>query len=410
VKARKTKASLGGSKRQFAPLLKTTRHLFLGEEGMRILYGDAPQLADQDGGGVCPALDSKILAELMKHRKPSRYPVEAFPAMVRGYLCEIAEISRVPVPLVAASVLGVGSACLMDRVRAKVRRDMATPANLYLLPFARSGTGKTTALQQVRKPLETCANDALLAWEREELPMLKAAKAEADASVKRYTQALCEGNTSEAVKQAFLNAQVDIPLLEAQMDAPCWVTEEATTEFVEAKANRMRGRLSTMSDDARGCLDILCGKYTRGQTNEALYLKGFSLAAHRAGRLGRGSIQIDEMCISVLWMIQPDKINTLFKNPAFTEGGLLPRFLVEHVDCDPSKWREDECAPSSQAGWTDMVRRLWTTYRMAPEWREVPVSRSQANLFPLWARKNRRAIYALNRLRSCSAGMALPSK
>jgi len=93
------------------------------------------------------------------------------------------------------------------------------------------------------------------------------------------------------------------------------------------------------------------------------------------------SIQVDEMCISILWMIQPDKIKTLFRNPSFTEGGLLPRFLTEHIDCDPTQWRDGDYAPSSQAGWTDIVEKIWRTYRMAETPREIGVTPEAKKLF-----------------------------
>jgi len=360
------------SQRNYAPLLGSTRALFLGEGKVN--------LADQDGANVDRSADIRVLAQMVRHSN-REYPIRSFPAVPLAYATELAACSSVPMSLVAASILAVGSAAILDRLRVAVRADVTTPANLYILPFARSGTGKTSALSRVRAAIEKLANAEIAKFECEIRPNLLKQKAECEAAIRTFREALFHPPVAKKIEEEYLLAVARLPKIEAEIEEPCYVTEEATSEFAEKTAQRMRGRLTLMSDDARGCLDILCGKYTRGQTNESLFLKAFSLAPHRAGRIGRGSVQIDEMCFSVLWMVQPDKINTLFRNAAFTEGGLLPRFLVEHVDCDPAQWRDEGYSPSGQELWEETIARIWNRYRLIDEPLIVDVTREARELY-----------------------------
>ena len=53
-------------------------------------------------------------------------------------------------------------------------------------------------------------------------------------------------------------------------------------------------------------------------------------------RVGRLAVALKEPCLTVLWLIQPDKLDALFKNHSLSAGGFLPRVMPCQVDAEPT--------------------------------------------------------------------------
>ena len=82
---------------------------------------------------------------------------------------------------------------------------------------------------------------------------------------------------------------------------------------------------------------------------------------------------LEAPCLAVLWLTQPDKIETLLGEQSLTDGGLIPRLLICHTHCQPRPILE-EARPISKevaADYRALIRGLLESYRLAGEARTI---------------------------------------
>jgi hypothetical protein len=124
-------------------------------------------------------------------------------------------------------------------------------------------------------------------------------------------------------------------------------------------SNQTNESLALLSSDARDCIDILDGKYQKDKTDESIYLKGYSRDCCTFDRVNRPSIIIKEPQLTVVWAVQPDKLQLLFNNKKFTDGGLMPRFLALDTYCDAQiRTTNDSIKPKVLKEYGLLINRL----------------------------------------------------
>jgi len=84
---------------------------------------------------------------------------------------------------------------------------------------------------------------------------------------------------------------------------------------------------------------MVLGRYNEGNSDEEVYLKGFSLEPIDRHRVGEGSMSTPAACIAGLWLTQPDKLERLLAERDLSDGGLLPRLLLMNLSCPPLRIR-----------------------------------------------------------------------
>lgn len=208
------------------------------------------------------------------------FPAEVLPDKMRRMVRTIAHHRQMPVTLPSVCSLGVVSAAIGKGLRVRGLDYVTTPANLYILASAESGIGKGLGSGPICQPL----------YDYEENPDI------------RLT---CENTTSEALARALAD------------NNEC---------------------LASISADARDVIENLCGRYLeKGKTDEGLLLKAFSWEQLRVDRVTSGKVHLRRPCLTVLWLVQPDKIDLMFAQKSLLEGGLLPRFLTCQAHWLPQK-------------------------------------------------------------------------
>lgn len=65
-------------------------------------------------------------------------------------------------------------------------------------------------------------------------------------------------------------------------------------------------------------------------------------------------------CLSVLWLLQPDKLRELQESAAMSESGLMPRFLIAETKAEPREEPEERhCIPETvKAAWSGLIHTL----------------------------------------------------
>jgi hypothetical protein len=71
----------------------------------------------------------------------------------------------------------------------------------------------------------------------------------------------------------------------------------------------------------------------------------------------------------VLWLTQPDKLESLLAERSLSDGGLIPRILACHTQCEAREIVKDtpEIPAIVETAYKDLIRSLIETYRLANE-------------------------------------------
>jgi hypothetical protein len=114
----------------------------------------------------------------------------------------------------------------------------------------------------------------------------------------------------------------------------------------------------------------LLGRYSKlDRTDEGIYLKAFSGDNCRVDRQGREPVLLQRPCLAALWLVQPDKLETLLGKTELTDGGMIPRLLVCHTRSMPRPIVDgaEGIPPGIVDAWAALVGKLIQTFRLARE-------------------------------------------
>lgn len=269
-----------------------------------------------------PDGDVSELHELHVARLARPFPTEGLPPTIRNLVEDVASSTRTPTAYAGSCSLGMLSAAIGKGLRVKSLPGLLATANLYILVGVPSGHGKSITYGPIAAPLTEFEHGSGL---------IKSGSM----NVSRLT---CEDTTTEALA----------PLLEANGEC-----------------------ISSMSSDGRDVLETLMGRYRdRCRTDEGLYLKCWSLEPHTVDRIKRDRpVRLREPAMTVLWLVQPDKITKLYGHPQLADSGLLPRFLPCQVVCEPQRIDRSRPGVDSKLAedWKQLVWALLRRYRLSGE-------------------------------------------
>jgi hypothetical protein len=144
--------------------------------------------------------------------------------------------------------------------------------------------------------------------------------------------------------------------------------EDVTSEKLAVMLAQNKEQLASLSPDAGNIVNLLLGRYNKlDRTDEGIYLKAFSGDNCRVDRLGREPVLLQRPCLAALWLVQPDKIETLLGKTELTDGGMIPRLLVCHTRAMPRPIVDgvDGIPADTANAWKLNVGKLIQTFRMA---------------------------------------------
>jgi len=288
-------------------------------------------------------------------------PVDAFdpvmlPECLRRWLEDIAERMQVPLDYLAAGAMVVISSLVGRKlgIYPKKRDDWIVVPNLWGMIVGRSALLKSTALAEVMKPLGRLIADAYEAYQEEVAEYeIRAMVAEAEAkALKKNMEQLAReaaktGDRSKLM-QAARTEDTGVP------DPPTlrrYKTEDATVEKIgELLVENPKGLLNHR-DELSGWFRSLEKQGREG--DRAFYLESWNgTGSFDVDRIGRGSLHIPALCLSILGGIQPGPLSSYVYQAVQGEqgaDGLLQRFQIT-VWPDPLKtWRNVDRYPDAEA-------------------------------------------------------------
>lgn len=299
------------------------------------------------------------------------FPLQLLPDNLQRMAREVSMVALVPESLAAVNLLGLLSSSLGGGLLIDSGGGRITPANLFLLGIAESGTGKGRAFSIVSKPFTEIEAEKVTHWENETLPGIKKDLRLIEKDFKRLEKAIEKESDSlsrEQIDQELHDLERSKAELEKQVASEAgYSVADITKEKLAITLEQQPGQaLASLSPEGRGVIDVLMGKYGKGkESDEDLYLSAYSRESVKVSRVHRPPVNLATPCLAVLWLIQPDKARRLTESEAITESGLLPRFLI----CDSKAEAMDEpeepypLNKTTAKDWTKLIRDLLEAFR-----------------------------------------------
>ena len=296
------------------------------------------------------------------------FPIDCLPGPAAEMVREVCRVMRVPESLPGCCALGILSAAVGKGLRVTSGPNRTTPGNLFVLAGAKSGTGKSETFRHIAQAFQDCEHEHRESWRTGSLPALRAEKATLESEIamakKRNPNGLAE---REEMRKELEDKMAALETTESSLHPPVLSAEDVTTEKLALLLSENGECLASLSSDAGSAVNNLLGRYTKGnRTDETIYLKAFSGDSHVAHRIGREPVRLNSPCLSVLWLVQPDKIESLLANPSLVDGGLMPRLLMCQTNCRVQKIVDGilPIPPNVIAAFGKLIRYMLKNYRL----------------------------------------------
>jgi putative DNA primase/helicase len=274
------------------------------------------------------------------------------PQALRGWVLDIAERVQCALEYPAIGAMVALSAVVGRQVgiRPRQRDDWLVVPNLWGAIVGRPGLLKSPALAETLKPLHRLEANARGAFERAAVEA-KARDMLASAERKRAEQGIQQALKSGDRKTAADLALGAAAMTESQPVRRRYITNDATVEKLgELMAENPRGLL-VFRDELVGWLSGLDREGREG--TRSFYLEAWNGGGRFTyDRIGRGTIEIEAACISLLGGIQPGPLAAYLRDAidgGAGDDGLLQRLQMLVWPDAPADFREVDRWPDSEA-------------------------------------------------------------
>ncbi len=291
--------------------------------------------------------------EIQSELKPvEALPPEIIPEPFRPWLTDIAHRMQCPLDFVAVGAMVVagaviGAGCAM---RPKQRDNWTIIPNLWGGIVARPSMLKTPALAEILKPLAALELEAKAEYE-DSMGMHEAEKmahaAERDAIKKEMTKSAAgkPGRNMDILKAEIASMKEPEPPTRRRFK-----TNDTTIEKLGELLNENPRGLLVFRDELVG---LLCSWDREDrQQDRAFYLEAWNgYGSFTADRVGRGTIDTENVCLSLLGGIQPGKLTSYLIQSTgdLANDGMVQRFQLLVYPDEPQGWELIDEWPDTEA-------------------------------------------------------------
>ena len=279
------------------------------------------------------------------------------PEPLRAWIVDISERMQIPPDFAATGAVIVAGSLVGRKVgiHPKRRDDWLVFPNLWGAVIGRPSLLKSPALSEVMKPLARLIAEAYADYEGEmgsferEAMVAEATKGALKDELKRAAkEAAKNGDNSRLEEIARRNQDTEQP------EEPVlrrYKTEDATVEKIsEILLENPQGILAHR-DELSGFLRNLDKQGREG--DRSFYLESWNgTGSFDVDRIGRGSLHIPALCLSILGSIQPGPLSAYVYQATQGEkgdDGLLQRFQLLTWPDPPATWRNVDRWPDTEA-------------------------------------------------------------
>jgi replicative DNA helicase len=300
------------------------------------------------------------------------FPVDSFPGWLAAMVQEVARFTQTPCDLGASVGLAVLGTAAGGRAVVEVRGSWREPVNLFTVVSLPSGARKSAVFAELTGPL--LATEAgmvaatrpqiLEAETQRKIALRDAEKAAMHAAGLDNAEA-AERATAEAIAKAQLADAITVPVM------PRLVADDITPEAASSLLAEQVGRLAVLSAEG-GIFATLAGRYSAGQPNFEVFLKGHSGDMLRVDRKGRPPEYVPRPALTLGLCVQPEVLRDIAALPGFRGRGLLARILYS-VPADMVGHRKIGEAPIPETVREEYAASVQALTRSLAEWTDPAV-------------------------------------
>jgi hypothetical protein len=250
------------------------------------------------------------------------FPTDSLPQTVRDYVVSVAEATQTPVDMSGVSALAVMAGCVHGKFIVEAKSDWTEPLNLYCIIVANPAERKSAVLSWLTKYV----NQYEAEWNERYEPKIeqnKIAKKCLEKEVERLADAASKTGDIKDMQKLMLKR--DELTRFAELHKLRLLADDTTPEALITLMANNSGRMSVMSSEG-GIFETMNGKYAQS-VNMDVFLKGHNGDVIKIDRKGRKHESIEQPCLTVLLMVQPQVLEGLMSNSIFQGRGLTARFL-----------------------------------------------------------------------------------
>jgi len=278
---------------------------------------------------------------------PAGFPIDVFPESLQGYLREVASSIGCPPDYVGVSMLTVAGSAIGNSRALKLKPSWFVSPRLYMANVGSPGSGKSPALDQVRKPLNTGTTRAA---DKDRAEHDKPEKESVDETA---SEAPSQPNgTDRTDDPRRLAAELDKRLPKVTVESD--VTKEALIEDLAANDRAVL----LIADELVGWVKNM-NAYRGGRGDDREFFQScWSGSRVTNKRKKEGRIVVDRPFLSVLGGIQPDLLEGLVakRRPA---DGFIDRILFAYPPEPPVRTWSKGVEPATEKIWEDTVHGLF---------------------------------------------------
>jgi antitoxin (DNA-binding transcriptional repressor) of toxin-antitoxin stability system len=326
-----------------------------------------PPAAPQD---VSYAAFSALPEKDASDAAPAPFPTNCLPPALALMVRATADALRVPDALPGTMALALVAASIGKGLTLDWRPGKTpTPANLFVMPSAESGSGKSECYKLLATPFLAFERAMQEQWRKEVMPQHQADLRYAEGQLKRLDKTLARATDPQEIDRSRGQMQFHLARIEELkrlLHEPQLSIQDAT---VEKAASVMHGNDETIfstSSDARKLVDNILGRYSSNKlADDGIYLCAFSGDVVKVDRQGREGVRLENPCLTLLWALQPDALDLLLGEDSLQKGGFLARCLLAHTHAEPQPidGAEGGVPDSTRARWEMLLRDLLVAYR-----------------------------------------------
>ena len=280
------------------------------------------------------------------------FPVHALPRIVRD-LAEsiaVAHKSTDKIGVIALVILGIISGALGAGVAAKTEHFLSYP-NLYVYCSVGSGGVKSVLMDEAMRPVEDYQWNLHQVYESEIKPDLLAKLRIVENKIEHQKEAGPEDEEAMKELSELFKEKADIE--KALKFCPVSL-EDVTPEAMVLHAIDF-GKMFIASDEASIVADIICGRYSKGFSNDGPFSRLWSSGSVKRARVETGMRWRDKATGAMVLLGQEHITQQMFHNEDMIASGFIPRFLF--ADADTPMVRRERGGPTV----SDKARRAYET-------------------------------------------------
>lgn len=277
-------------------------------------------------------------------------PTDLIPGPLQRWLCDAADRAQIPLEFVAAPAIVALSSILGRSVGIYPKRhdDWLVVPNLWGALIGRPGVLKSPAIAEALRPLRR------LAMEAQEEFKITASEAQAGAQIIKAGISAFQDDAKKAAKANDRNKQDSIhadlaelyrSLETATVHEKRYIVNDTTTEKLGELLNQNPRGLLLVRDELSGWLRAM--DKTGREGDREFFLEAWQgSGGFTYDRIGRGTLHVPALCLSVFGSIQPGKLKEYVQGAlrgGAADDGLLQRLQVV-------VW------PEIGSGWTNVDR------------------------------------------------------